>query len=225
MVGINWIETLLGGTRARVLGLIRRSRRTIAELAEGVGISGNAVRGHVTALQGDGLVREAGTAPSTGGKPAQLYDITPEGEELFPKAYALVLHELVRTLQEEDGRERTLGLLRSVGRRAAQQAAPPPGRPGSSDGVEGRVVAAADVLRSIGGEVTVSAVDGGWEIRGSGCPLNAVVVQEPDVCALAQALVADIIGGEVEECCDRGGGRACCRFRIAADRVRPAVVR
>jgi predicted ArsR family transcriptional regulator len=205
---LDWIATFLGGTRARILALLRRSASTIADLANEVGVTGNAVRGHVTALQKDGLVREAGTAPSTGGKPAQLFDLTREGEEAFPKAYAFVLQELLRKLKERDGREATVGILKAVGQAAAGAAGQNADDPGA------RVAAAADVLRSIGGDVNVTRVEKGWEIRGFGCPLSAVVVNEPDTCCLAQGLVADVTGAEVLERCDRSGGRARCAFQV-----------
>lgn len=210
---MDWIMSFLGDTRARILGLLRRSASTIGDLAEAVGVTGNAVRGHVAALQKDGLVREAGTAPSTGGKPAQLYDLTPTGEEVFPKAYALVLQTLIGKLEERDGRDATVEILREVGRTAAGSA----GR-GVAD-LASRVAAAADVLRSIGGDVRVTRLDDGWEIRGFGCPLSAVVVNEPDACCLAQGLVSDVTGAEVLERCDRSGGRARCGFMVLESRA------
>lgn len=206
---MQWLDTLVGGTRARILRLLRRSRSTIADLAEAVGISGNAVRGHVSSLQADGLVDPAGTAPSTGGKPAHLYDLSRRGEELFPKAYAPVLIELVRTLEERDGREPTLELLRRVGARAAR------GIELRGDSVDARVEAAADALRSLGGDVTVARGPGRWEIRGFGCPLAAVVLDEPDTCQLARGLVAHVTGMPVRECCDRSGTRARCAFHVS----------
>lgn len=210
---MNWIETLLGRTRASILGLLRPSRRTITELASATGITGNAVRGHLAALRSDGLVREAGTAASTGGKPAQLYDLTPEAEELFPKAYATVLGEMVRTLRERDGHEATAALLRDVGRRAG-------GIPARAGEGAAAVAAAAEALRSLGGEVSVAPLEGGWEIRGAGCPLSRVVAADPDACAIAQGLIAGITGAHVTECCDRSEARARCRFRV--EHARPA---
>ena len=206
---MEWLDSFLGGTRARILRLLRHSRRTIAELAEAVGVSGNAVRGHVSALQADGLVEDAGTAASTGGKPAHLYDITPRAEELFPKAYAAILVELIRTLEDRDGRDRTLDLLRATGARAARGV-----EPASPDPAD-RVEAAAEVLRALGGDVVVSHSEEGWDIRGFGCPLSGAVVAEPDTCRLAEGLVASVTGLPVTECCDRSGGRARCAFRIA----------
>lgn len=205
---MDWVSTFLGGTRARILELLRRSTSTIGDLAESVGVTGNAVRGHLAALQKDGLVREVGSARSTGGKPAQLYDLTPQGEEAFPKAYAFVLRELVRGLEERDGRDATIDLLRTVGRSAAGAG----GAPSADRGA--RVVAAAELLRSVGGDVTVTRVEGGWEIRGFGCPLSAVVVAQPDACCLTEGLVAGVTGAAVEERCERSDGRARCAFLV-----------
>ena len=40
-------------------------------------------------------------------------------------------------------------------------------------------------------------------LQGYGCPLSAVTATHPEVCALAQALVEQITGLPVTECCDR----------------------
>lgn len=52
-------------------------------------------------------------------------------------------------------------------------------------------------------------------IRGSGCPLAAAVSAHPEVCRLAEALVAEIVRAPVAEHCDRGGPPR-CRFEIDA---------
>lgn len=206
---MNWIETLLGETRGRLLRMLRRSRRSINELAAAEGISDNAVRTHVAAMQRDGMVRASGVERATGGKPAQLYEITPVAEEMFPKAYAFVLNSLLALLEERAGRAEVVSLLREVGARAgsAQRAA------GSDE--RGRVEAAAEVLRGLGGDVEVEQTEGEWRIRGYGCPLSAVVGEHTEACELAEALVAEITGREVVECCDRGE-RPRCAFRVAA---------
>lgn len=210
-----WITTLLGATRARILDLLRRSSASISELAERLGVSGNAVRGHVSALQRDGLVKTAGSSPSTGGKPALLYEITPDAEELYPKAYALVLHAVIEELLARYGQDAAVELLRDVGRGVGMQGA----RPAST--LEQRVESAADALRGLGGEVSVQRLDEGWELRGVGCPLNSVVLEQPSTCALAQALIEEITKASVLECCDRSGDRARCAFRVAEAAARP----
>jgi predicted ArsR family transcriptional regulator len=202
----NWVERLTGETKARLLNLLRRSRQTITGLADGLGLTDNAVRTHVAALERDGIVEQVGTQRDTGGKPARVYALTGEGEELFPKAYALILGELVEEIARVDGWDRATELLRAVGRRAASGAAPPADR-------EGRVAAAAAVLRSLGGEVEVQRTEPGYTLQGYACPLSAVTAKHPQVCDLARALVEEITGGSVTECCDRSD-RPRCRFRI-----------
>ena len=186
--------------------LLRRSRQTITSLADALRLTDNAVRTHVAALERDGIVEHVGTQRETGGKPARLYELTAAGEELFPKAYALVLGGLVEEIARAEGRDRAVELLRGVGRRVAAGT-------GRSDGSEARVRAAAGALRELGGDVEVQRTPDGWRLQGYGCPLSAVTAGHPDVCALAQALVEEITGRQVTECCDRSG-RPRCGFRI-----------
>jgi len=203
----NWVEQLTGETRAKLLTLLRRSRRTITALADALHVTDNAVRTHVAALERDGLVEQVGTQRDTGGKPARVYAMTAEGEELFPKAYALVLGELVAEIAREDGWERATALLAAVGRRAAASGAAAPADR------DGRVAVAAAALRSLGGDVEIQRTEQGFTLQGYACPLSAVTGKHPQVCALARALVEEITGPSVTECCERGD-RPECRFRI-----------
>src|SRR5687768_12418156 len=137
----NWVERLVGETQAKMLQLLRRSRRTINDLSESLGLTDNAVRTHVAALSRDGIIEPVGTQRDTGGKPARLYALIEAGEELFPKAYAMVLAGLVEEIARRDGRERADELLRAVGARAGSEVAIP-------GDLAGRVEAAASALRS-----------------------------------------------------------------------------
>ena len=208
---MNWLYTLLGETRIRLLQLVRAASLSIGELAEALGISENAVRTHIAAAERDGLVRQAGIQRSTGGKPARMYELTPGAEELFPKAYALVFAELVRTLREEDGDQAAVERLRRVGRRLGAQA-------GSTGEGGAAVAAAAALLESIGGSVEVVEEPDGWRIRANGCPLSGVVAEDPDVCALAESLVAEVTGRPVVECCQKTE-RPRCEFQIFAQQA------
>jgi predicted ArsR family transcriptional regulator len=213
---MNWIERVLGSTRGQLLRLLRRSRSSINELAGGLGITDNAVRTHIAAMQRDGMVRSAGVERATGGKPAQLYEITPEAEEMFPKAYAVVLNSLLGLLEERQGRSEVVGLLREVGARAATA-----GSDLTHEEEEARVFGAAEVLRQLGGDVEVERTGGGWRIRGYGCPLSAVVAEHEETCSLAESLVAGITGLAARECCDRSE-RPRCSFAIHASAGLPS---
>src|SRR5688572_3937685 len=105
---IDWLQRLTGDTRADLLRLLRRSRQTVTSLANALRVTDNAVRGHVAALERDGVVEQVATQRDTGGKPARVYSLTTAGEELFPKAYALVLGSLVEGIERAHGRDGTL---------------------------------------------------------------------------------------------------------------------
>ncbi|HET8655444.1 MAG TPA: ArsR family transcriptional regulator [Longimicrobiaceae bacterium] len=199
-------EAGAGGTRDRVLARLRRSRCTVNDLAAEVGLTDNAVRAHLGALEAEGLAARVEVLRKGVGKPAHVYALTPAGEELFARAYAPVLGVLLEVLAERLGPEGEAVLLREAGRRAA-------GGEASGD-VRARAEAAVEVLGALGGDAEVVAGEGGkWWIRSSGCPLSSVVRGHPAACQLAEALVERLVGVEVRECCERGD-RPRCRFEI-----------
>lgn len=209
----NWLERLTGETQARVLGLLRRSPQTITSLASALELTDNAVRLHVAALRRDGIVADVGTQRDTGGKPARLYGLTREGEELFPKAYALVLGKLVEEIVRTQGRARAVELLRAVG---AQAAAGVGGRTAANP--QQRLEAAAGVFRTLGSDARVDQTTDGWRVQAYGCPLSAVTAGHPEMCELGKALVEEVVGAgaPVTECCERGA-RPRCSFTIATE--------
>ena len=103
----NWDEKFFESTRGRMVTLLRSSRRTVAELARALGLTDNGVRAHLAILERDGVVRQRGWVRrgSGGGKPAHVYELTSEAEDLFPKAYAPVLGRLLEVLTERLGLE------------------------------------------------------------------------------------------------------------------------
>ena len=137
----NWDEKFFESTRGRMVTLLRRSRRTIAELARALGLTDNGVRAHLAVLERDGIVRQRGSVRrvSGGGKPAYVYEQRSEAEELFPKAYEPALGRLLDVLAERLGPEESEALLRSVGRRLVE------GKTVTKDGTRARLEAAAGV--------------------------------------------------------------------------------
>ncbi|HWC74022.1 MAG TPA: ArsR family transcriptional regulator [Gemmatimonadales bacterium] len=202
-----WLDRLLGETQVRLLGLLRRSRQTITGLAEALGLTDNAVRMHIAALHRDGIVEQVGTQRDTGGKPARLYGLTRDGEELFPKAYALVLSKLVEEIVRTEGQERAIALLRSVGAQAAAGAR-------RGDNPKQRMEAAAEVFRRLGTETEIVRTSDGWRLQAIGCPLSAVTAGHAEVCELGKALVEEVVGETVTECCQRGDHPRCA-FELA----------
>jgi predicted ArsR family transcriptional regulator len=180
---------------------------TVDELANAIGVTDNAVRLHLTALERDGLVRAEGVRrEGSVGKPATLYAVTPDAQVAFSKAYEPVLSTLLVSLAGRlSGRELT-ELLRDVGRQLASSTA------SNKETFEQRVEAAAALLESLGAEIDVEPAEGtadGYVVRGFACPLSRSVAQCPPLCAAVEELVAGITRAKVQEHCDRSGLPRC----------------
>ena len=201
-----WDRGFFESTRGKVVGLLRRGTRTVDELANALGVTDNAVRAHLAALERDGLIRQRGVRP-TGGKPAFSYEMAPEAERLFTKAYIPVLTQLVGVLSERMEVAELEALLREVGLRIAMA-----GDSATGD-LRARAETAATVLTELGGIVDVEDADGTLTLQGYSCPLADAVRAHPATCHAVQALVAELMGVPVTECCDKGD-QPRCRFTL-----------
>jgi predicted ArsR family transcriptional regulator len=193
-----------------LLALLREGKWTVDNLATRLGLTDNAVRFHLATLEGAGTVRKDGVLKSPGaGKPADLYALTPDAEESFSRAYAPVLAACVAELRETMSTTQLVAFLRRVGKRLAD------GLGSSRGSLSSRVDRAAGVLNSLGGVTTVENSGTGFHIIGRACPLSRAVEADHCVCAAVTALVADVVGADVTERCDRSG-RPHCHFEISS---------
>jgi predicted ArsR family transcriptional regulator len=203
-----WARRFLESTRGKVILLLRREARTVAELAEALNLTDNAVRAHLATLERDGLVRQGGERPGFR-KPHFSYELTPEGEDLFPKAYAPLLNQILTQLKERFGSKQLEKVLRQVGRRLATTDAV-----ADSSGVEERLEHALKVLASLGGQAQIERQNGKVFIRGAGCPLSETTAEHVEMCKLVESLLSEIIKVPVLESCQRGPSPHCC-FEVA----------
>ena len=192
-------------TRGRVLASLRRGPVTVEELAGAIGLTDNAIRAHLTALDRDGLVRQAGVRRGPGaGKPAAVYELAADAEVRFSRAYAPVLTALLEELSGRLAPAELEAVMLEVGSRLAADV---PRRAGS---IESRVRDAAALLNELGGDASVEPAAAGLLIRGNGCPLAASVARQPGTCRAVQGLLSEIIGVPVVLCCDQGSKPRCC---------------
>jgi predicted ArsR family transcriptional regulator len=203
-----WKERLLGTTRGRIVTLLRRSERTVNELADELGLTDNAVRTHLAALERDGLVALQGVRRGVG-KPAHVYVLTAEAEALFPRAYGLVLRTLLEALRARTDAAGMEALIADVGKRLAA------GLPRASGDLSRRAEAAVALLAELGGLAEARVEGNAVTVRGFGCPLREAVEGHPEVCRIAAALLTEVVGYDVTECCDRAEVPG-CRFRFGA---------
>jgi predicted ArsR family transcriptional regulator len=168
-----------------------------------LGLTHNAIRGHLAALQREGLVHEGGWQRGSS-RPAVIYEVVPEAEAIFSKAYIPFMAQLLRALQERVRQDELDEIMRLVGRRMASE------RPRLVGDLSQRVEAASALLEDLGALNEVEKQDGGYVIRGYGCLLAAAVHGRPELCRAIESLLAELLAAPVRECCDRGERPRCC---------------
>ena len=204
---MNFDKRFFDSTRGQIVTILRASPSTVEELARKLDLTDNAIRAHLLTLERDGLVRQGGLRRGPR-KPHFTYELTPEADNLFPKAYDALLNQLIGVLKNRLEPAEIEEVLRDVGRAIASDT---PG--GEKADLESRVHIALKVLEAIGGSAEIERHEDKIVIRGNGCPLAAAVSVHPEVCRLAETLVAEIVKVPVEERCNREGSPK-CRFEI-----------
>src|ERR671916_3404377 len=91
-------ERFFDSTRGRIVSLLRGGSSTVNELAASLELTDNAVRAHLLSLERDSLIRQSGVQRGPR-KPHFSYELTPEAERLFPKAYDTLLNQLITVLK------------------------------------------------------------------------------------------------------------------------------
>jgi predicted ArsR family transcriptional regulator len=203
------LERFFESTRGQIVTILRGSTSTVDELAQKLSLTDNAVRSHLTTLERDGLVRQTGLRRGAR-KPHFTYALTDEADQLFPKAYDALLNQLIGVLKNRLSPAEMEDILREVGRAVAGDV-----REDKKESLESRAQRALKVLEAIGGAATIEQHEDRVVIQGNGCPLATAVAVHPEVCQLAETLVAEIVKAPVEERCDRTA-RPQCRFEIDA---------
>jgi predicted ArsR family transcriptional regulator len=198
-----WNQHFFASTRGRIVLLLRRADHTVDELAHHLDLTDNAVRAHLATLERDHLVRATGTRRGSG-KPAVIYTLTPEAEQLFPKAYAPVLQQLLEVLSTCMPAVKFAEIMENTGQRLGAQWSIAPGK------LRARLEQAVTILNELGGLAELEERDESYVIQGYRCPFAAIVPSHPEICQLAKALLAELIEEPVEEHCEHNGAARCC---------------
>jgi predicted ArsR family transcriptional regulator len=180
---------------------------TTDDLAEALNLTDNAVRAHLATLERDGFIQPQGERrEGRVGKPAVLYQISPDAEPLFSKAYLPLLTSQLAALGDRLTAGELDGLLADVGTRLAA------GAGHASGNLSQRVQAASDLLNRLGGLSTVEEIEAGerYLIESRGCPVGVAVKERPEVCEAIVALLSELTGARVSSCCNRSGRPSCC---------------
>ena len=207
----HWFRRLLAGSRGRIVAELRRAPATINELSERLGLSANALRSHLTALERDQLIAAEPVQTAAVGKPPLRYRITGDVSSLTPKAYDAMLDIVLTAARERVGPQRYGQILRDAAQRIAGDR-PPQGS------FEARLADTRKLLASLGANVEVERAGGKLRLLGTDCPLSSVVGTHPELCAVLAQVIGKRLGITVAHCCDRSSAMPRCCFEASLDR-------
>ena len=203
-----------GSSQQSVLNQLmeRKSGATLDELVAVLGLSRTAVNQHLMALERDGYVQKA--APrKTSGRPLNVYVLTPEGTNTFPKQYSWFSKLLIQTLRDQVGREQlsqfmydlgvnlSAGLIgRLVGKTRAERIA--------------EIVAIMNETGFIAQTISPENGDKLLRVECKNCVYHDLSKDYPEVCRFDIGFLSGLMGAEVEHqaCVQRGDN--VCRFRF-----------
>jgi predicted ArsR family transcriptional regulator len=189
---------------------------TADDIATALGLTANAVRAQIIAMERDGVVRRVGRRPGLT-RPSYLFELTPEVEQLLSRAYVPLLAQLVRVFASGLPPDQVESLLRQAGSALADELLMGK-RPSGTLGA--RVTAASEFINEQLGALTHVERNGGYKIQAVGCPLAALTEKHQVVCLAMEQFVARVAGAPVHECCERSVRPRCC-FEIERRRSAP----
>lgn len=204
----------IGERQKRLLKLLRGTKpgMSVDELSKGLEITRNAVRQHLSSLEGAGLVTTGRTRPSGGGRPQQLYVLTELGQESFPRKYSWLAQLVVASVQREEGAENMGKRLSEIGAGIAHQIR---SQYPELHTQQEKVEKLAEIMDQLGYNAKNATLPGGEAvIEADNCVFHQMAVKDLDICHLDKGLMETFTDSKVEqhECMARGG--QLCRFRF-----------
>lgn len=204
---------IFGVRQKELLTLLLKNKAglTADELSERLGVTRNAVRQHLAALENDRLLQKGPTRAS-GGRPQQLYVLTEKGHECFPRHYSWFAQLLVESVQQESGAEGLGARLSAMGTRVgAQLRAQYP----ELKTREEKVRKLAEIMQEIGYSTQNSSTpDADSVIDADNCVFHHLAMKNPDICQFDLALASSFTESEIDhqECMAKNDN--ICRFKF-----------
>lgn len=210
--------------RRQILQILKREKgKTIAELAERLGVTYEAARQQIVQLERDGWIagKIRRTAQRSAGRPISQYTLTMSGDHLFPKSYDRLAIKLVETMAAQFGIEGVKQVLAAVTEEQVRTWEPLL----AGKGLEERL----DLLRNLYFEgdpfMEIERGSNGIRLIERNCPYLNVATAHPALCSTSVSLLTRLLGVKVlrEERFQSGDG--CCAFRLLTDQpIDPAMI-
>jgi predicted ArsR family transcriptional regulator len=210
------VEQLADSRRSILVTLKQKGCATIAQLADALELTGEAVRQQLLQLQREGWIEpKVMRSPERGrtGRPATSYVLTAAGDHLFPKHYDALNVAMVDALVEELGEDALKKVLARVAQEKVAQTEPSlRGLP-----MDMRMQQLKDWYLDGDPYMDVEELPDGFRLIERNCPFINTAMQRPALCSISVNAMSRLLGARVVrvEKFQKGDGR--CVFRVYKD--------
>ena len=205
------------GVRADLLVALKKSQPLTAhQLGEQFGLTANALRRHLTALEEDGLVCYLREVHGVGA-PVFSFSLTDAGEALFPRGYVGMLATALKSIRASGGESAVKSVLESEWHQLADEAEPvllhmPLGE---------RVALVAELLTSKGYmadvlEVAIPGEPAVFTLRMHNCAIHEIAEQFPEACEAEARFVERLLGVPLVRGAHRLQGCSRCEYGVTS---------
>lgn len=216
------------GVRAELLVALKKAQPLSAhELGEQFGLTANALRRHLKALEDDGLVRYQREVRGVGA-PVFTYSLTAAGEALFPRSYVQVLATALEAIRAQTGDAAVEAVLEAEWKRLADEAVPVL----EALPLEERVPLVAELLTARGymgvalrATEDAEGAEGAefarrselpqFTLRIHNCAVREIVDRFPEACAVEAKYVDKLLGAPLVRGAHRRDGCSHCDYGVS----------
>lgn len=196
-----------------VRAMKERGSASIAELAEALELSEEAIRQQLGRLVSEGWAQKTHENRPGAGRPTALYSLTQAGEHLFPKDYASLTVELIDTLIENIGQEGLKKLLATMTDRRVRE-----WKPILKDlSLKEKLIKLKDIYRENDEQMEVREEEDALYLIENNCPFLDVAVERPAVCSLTVSTLSRLLGHPVTRTERFQDGHGRCVFKVDPD--------
>lgn len=193
-----------------LLLLKKNGEMSIEEMSSALNITPIGIRQHILNLERNGFIsykmRRKGV-----GRPGYIYSLTTKAEEFFPNNYRNFILEILKDIEESDGRERIDRLFKKRRERLLRQFS---SILGNIKNFKNRLTMFVDSLREEGYIVDVHEKPHEVELIQFNCPISVVSAHYREACKHELELYRELFGRGVDRLqCVSEGGRYCA-YRI-----------
>jgi predicted ArsR family transcriptional regulator len=190
-------------TRERILFLLKKKGPlSIDDLSRQMGITPMGIRQHLISLERKGFVDYVARRYGVG-RPAFLYKLTENADDLFPKAYHEFILSALKDLEKNGGQDKLEDIFKWRKERILKERKE---ALGDKKSLQDRVYALKDLLESDGYLVDLDMDDNNYILREFNCPIAKVASEFREACKYELQIYRELLRKDVmrQECMAEG---------------------